>query len=301
VSHSPFDQFSLPGTGLNGTSALWSDPVKKANPKFQVRPRYWVAEGEVLARLANGESRMANGGKSAVPHSPLATHHSLPQWLVGFRDMCRATDERTAIFSFLPRVAVGHTMPLVFSSASPELQLCLCGNFDSLVFDYVTRQKPGGTHLTYGYLNQLPVLPPSFYGPADVAYVGARVLELVYTAEDLRPLFEAVRMANGEWRVGPDHSPLATRHSPFTWDETRRAQLRAELDAWFARAYGLTRDELRYIFDPSDVYGPDSPGETFRVLKEKELAKFGEYRTRRLVLEAWDASERRGDAETRRA
>lgn len=69
---------------------------------------------------------------------------------------------------------------------------------------------------------------------------------------------------------------------------SRRAQLGAELDAWFARAYGLTRDELRYILDPSDVYGPNFPGETFRVLKEKELAKFGEYRTRRLVLEAWD-------------
>jgi hypothetical protein len=36
------------------------------------------------------------------------------------------------------------------------------------------------------------------------------------------------------------------------------------------------------------VHGPDFPGETFRVLKERELAKFGEYRTRRLVLEAWD-------------
>ena len=53
-------------------------------------------------------------------------------------------------------------------------------------------------------------------------------------------------------------------------------------------AYGLTRDELRYILDPADVHGPDFPGETFRVLKEKETAKFGEYRTRRLVLEAWD-------------
>ena len=83
----------------------------------------------------------------------------------------------------------------------------------------------------------------------------------------------------------------------------RRAFLRAELDAWFARAYGLTRDELRYILDPADVHGPDFPGETFRVLKEKEQAKFGEYRTRRLVLEAWDALERgeRGDTETGRA
>lgn len=261
---------------------------EKANPKFQVRPRYWVAEGEVLARLASGESRMANGGKSAAPHSPLATHHSLPQWLLGFRDICRATDERTAIFSFLPRAGVGNNAPLLLNNASAELQLCLLGNLNAFIFDFCARQKIGGTHMNFFLVEQLPVLPPSLYGPADVAYVGARVLELVYTAEDLRPLFEAVRRANGEWRVGPDHSPLATRHSPFTWDETRRAQLRAELDAWFARAYGLTRDELRYILDPADVYGPDFPGETFRVLKEKELGKFGEYRTRRLVLEAWD-------------
>ncbi len=29
-------------------------------------------------------------------------------------------------------------------------------------------------------------------------------------------------------------------------------------------------------------------GETFRVLKEKEMKQYGEYRTRRLVLEKWD-------------
>jgi len=82
------------------------------------------------------------------------------------------------------------------------------------------------------------------------------------------------------------HSPLPI--PPFRWDEDERAQLRAELDAYYARLYGLTRDELRYILDPADVYGEDFPGETFRVLKEKEIRQHGEYRTRRLVLEAWD-------------
>jgi hypothetical protein len=33
---------------------------------------------------------------------------------------------------------------------------------------------------------------------------------------------------------------------PFRWDEVRRAQLRAELDAYYARLYGLTRDEKRH-------------------------------------------------------
>ncbi len=29
-------------------------------------------------------------------------------------------------------------------------------------------------------------------------------------------------------------------------------------------------------------------GETFRVLKDKEICLYGEYRTRRLVLDAWE-------------
>ena len=82
---------------------------------------------------------------------------------------------------------------------------------------------------------------------------------------------------------------------PFAWDEDRRAHLRAALDAFYARAYGLTRDELRYILDPTDVKGPDYPSETFRVLKEKEIRHHGEFRTRRLVLAAWDRMEAGGE------
>ena len=52
--------------------------------------------------------------------------------------------------------------------------------------------------------------------------------------------------------------------------------------------YGLERDDLCYILDPQDLHGEDFPGETFRVLKEKEIRKYGEYQTRRLVLEAYD-------------
>ena len=77
-------------------------------------------------------------------------------------------------------------------------------------------------------------------------------------------------------------------HSVLPLDKVHQAQLRAEPDAYYAHLYGLTRDELRYILDPKNVYSEDFPGETFRVLKEKEVKQFGEYRTRRLALEAWD-------------
>ena len=67
--------------------------------------------------------------------------------------------------------------------------------------------------------------------------------------------------------------------------------LPAKLDAYYAKLYGLTRDELRYILDPASVMGDDYPSETFRVLKNKEQREYGEYRTQRLVLEAWDKLE----------
>lgn len=122
-------------------------------------------------------------------------------------------------------------------------------------------------------MRQLPIFAPSKYKQHDLSFIIPRVLELTYTAHDL---------------AGWAHD-LGYNGPPFSFAPERRAQLRAELDAYYARLYGLTRDELRYILDPADVLGDDYPSETFRVLKNKELREFGEYRTQRLVLAAWDA------------
>lgn len=164
----------------------------------------------------------------------------------------------------------------------------------------------GGTHLNFFIFKQLPILSPRNYRSADLAFIVPRVLELTYTAHDLRPWFEDVWNSLGDTPEGDatrdriraawaeSHgqlvptSPLhfATPSTPFAWNPDRRARLRAELDAWSARLYGLTRDELRYLLDPADVHGPDYPSETFRVLKHSESRKFDEYCTQRLVLEA---------------
>ena len=343
-------------------------PDQYADPSFVIRPWYWVNQRDVEERLGNWKQN----------------------WLLGFRDVTNVTNERTAIFSLLPRAGVGHTMPLIFPKDVPCVPLvaCLLANLDSLVFDFVARQKVGGTHLTYNYLTQLPVLPPSAYTEKDLLFIVPRVLELVYTAWDMKPFADDVwrEAANSEWgmangsdspfavRYSPlqeailrqweenrretggnsfdlpewaaaypeitpadpsileatsgkrvassNHSPFAIRHSPtcpfppFKWDEDRRARIRAELDVYYAKLYGLTRKQLRYILDPADLtereledildpweevqdpLDPEGyaermskstfPGEAFRVLKEKELRLYGEYRTRRLVLEAWE-------------
>ncbi len=202
-----------------------------------------------------------------------------PEWLMGWRNITNATNERSFISDVMPLAGVGHSMPLWSLNSTAAQSAAFLGNMSALVFDFCVRQKLGGTNMTFGYVKQFPTLPPDRYTEADLAYIVPRVLELTYTAHDL-----------AAWAKDLGHDG-----PPFPFNPERRAQLRAELDAYYARLYGLTRDELRYILDPADVMGNDYPSETFRVLKNGELREFGEYRTQRLVLAAWDRLEQTGD------
>jgi hypothetical protein len=224
------------------------------NPDFSVAPYYYVRREDVRARVDD------SWGK---------------KWFIGFKDITSAISERTVISTVLPYSGVGHTMPVLFSNCSDQLIAALLANLNSIVLDYVARQKVGGLHLTYGYLKQFPILAPKSYENADLSFISKRVLELTYTAHDLE-----------YWA-----KDLGYEGPTFTFDLERRAILRAELDAYYAKLYGLTRDELRYILAPADIMGEDYPSETFRVLKNREQKEFGEYRTKRLVLEAWDRLE----------
>ena len=60
------------------------------------------------------------------------------------------------------------------------------------------------------------------------------------------------------------------------YDSGDRAQLRAEIDAYVAHLYGLSRDDFSYILD------------TFPVLKKKEKKAFGEFMSKRKCLEEYD-------------
>lgn len=237
-----------------------ADATVLGDTRYEPTTRYWVPASDVEDRLSDKRWKR--------------------DWLIGFRDITNATNERTFIATVIPRAGVNHKMPLAFMDQPVAFVAALIGNWSSLIFDYVTRQKVGGTSMTYFYVKQFPVLPPSVYTPADLTFIVPRVLELTYNS----------------WVLQPFARDLGHEGPPFIWEDGRRARLRAELDAWYARAYGLTRNELRYVLDPADIMGDDYPSETFRVLKESELRRFGEYRTQRLVLEAWDEQEAsRGD------
>jgi hypothetical protein len=230
-----------------------TDIIEHQSPEFEVDPYYWVPHHEVQSRLKG-----------------VGWNHD---WLLGWKEITSPTTERSLVVSLLPKIAVGHKFPLMFPSGDVKNVVALYGNLASLVVDFSARQRLGSTSFTLTLLKQLPILPPTAYTETDLAFIVSRVLELTYTSHAMAPFAR----------------DLGYDGAPFAWDEDRRAQLRAELDAWYALAYGLSRDELRYVLDPKDVMGADYPSETFRVLQKNERAKYGEYRTRRLVLAAYDA------------
>jgi len=214
-------------------------------------PRYWVEASEVDARLESYSTR---------------------KWLLSWRDICRNTDQRTVIASFLPMAGVGHTAPLCFSDRDPVLLIGLVVNLSSFCFDFIARQKLGGTHLTYTYLRQMPVLKPEdLQAPTPwspnvrlTEWLRPRALELIYTSWDLQALAEDTQYS------GP----------PFLWDDGRRFHIRAELDAAFFHLYGIARDDVDYIM------------ESFWIVRNKDEKAHGSYRTKEAILDRYHAMQR---------
>ncbi|PWT84237.1 MAG: hypothetical protein C5B58_05035, partial [Acidobacteria bacterium] len=236
----------------DGESVAPTEEQKKS-ASFQALPRYWISRAEATRRLADMSWNRL--------------------WLLACRNISDSRNERTFVASILPFCALGNSGSALFIDPKllDKLPL-LIANLNSLVFDYVAKQKIPGTNINYFMIEQLPALPPSAYSSRDINFIKPRVVELVYTAEDLK----AFAVDFGFAAMTP------------SWNPQRRERIRAELDAYYAYLYGLTRRELEYVLDPKGVMGEDYPSESFRVLEENELRKFQEYRTKRLVLEAWD-------------
>ncbi|MFF1647115.1 Eco57I restriction-modification methylase domain-containing protein [Streptomyces sp. NPDC058240] len=209
-------------------------------------PRHWVDE-ELVDKWMAGDPRTP---ETAWSHD----------WVIGWRDVCRASDERTVIASVLPRTAVGHTEPLFMPTDTATCFGPFVANMSSFVLDFAARQKIQGAHLTYTYLEQLPVLAPDTYvkpvawldSQTPEPWIRSRVLELTYTS----------------YEMGPWAGHLGDEGAPFVWDEDRRFQMRAELDAAYFHLYGIERKDLDLVLDSFRAFRNKKP-ELFQRTKDE--------------------------------
>ena len=183
--------------------------------------------------------------------------------LLGFRRVARNTDERTAIAAVIPYGAASYGWILTAGPDAEALAI-LAGQYNSFAFDYVLRQFLSQPSIPQGTFEQIPTLTRERIAAHDhllgsamrwvVVRVGALLCtgaELVHFAQDLR---------------------ISSR----AWDPTERERLRTELDAAYFHFFGVERDDVVYIM------------ETFPIVKRKDEATYGEYRTKRLILEVFD-------------
>ena len=227
---------------------------EKQDPNAVVMPRYWVSEDETDTgkKDKNGKPVMEPGVQTKLDAAGWDRG-----WLLGWRDICRSTDERTMVNSVFPMNAAPDGTLIMMPSQEPVSALISC--LSSFVLDFSARQKVGGTHLKFFTAFQLPVISPGQISSA-VDFIRSRVLEISYTSLDISS-FAGDMKGSGY---------------PFRWDGFRRSVIRAELDALFFHLYGIDRDDVDYIM------------ETFPIVKKKDVAKYGTYRTKERILEIYD-------------
>lgn len=223
---------------------------EKADPERLPAPRYYVQEAAIRWK-------------------------SPREWSIAFKDITATTNMRTMIAAIIPRAAAGDTLPrLMVDGDAPNAAETACrilANLNATAFDYVARQKVPATHFTLYVLEQIPAIPldrfdKTRFGPKTAGeIVRDAVLELTYTAHDMAPFARDLGYVDDAGAAKP----------PFAWNDERRLELRAKLDALFFHLYGITdRDDIRYIYS------------TFPIVERDETKAYGRYLSRDLCL-AW--------------
>ena len=162
------------------------------------------------------------------------------------------------ICSAIPLSAVPHTQPLFYA---PGPQHLTPGPASDLLSSILLQGKRWtALDFTFAHLKQMPVLPPSaLESVAD--HITPHMLELSYTAWDMVDF-------------GKD---LGYHGPPFQWNPERRTLIRAELDVLMFHLYGISEADVAYIMD------------AFESTEKADMKRWGEYRTKRLILERYDA------------
>ena len=287
-----------------GSSYLPAEPIDdiESGPRSSTA---WYAVDPLALR--HSFASLEQYGKFLSPVPPLRTEEEVlafaeellirasPRWLMGWRDITRSVEKRTTIADIIPFAAVGHQFLLMFPDTNTRLTAVLLGSLNSFVFDFVARQKIGGIHIPFFTMNQLAVPPPDAFSDANLDFLVPRVLELLYTGEDLR------EFAHDCGWDGP----------PFRWDDERRFVLRCELDAALFHLYlpadengdwrparqsdGCPYDETPEQLADLKRHFPTPRAavayilDTFPGVRREDEANHNEYRTKHVILDTYDA------------
>jgi hypothetical protein len=215
----------------------------------------------------------------AATDIPEKVGHRWNAFRIGIADEANPNNSRTFTAALIPPNTIcGDKVPtIIFIPNDDRLMLLWIAIANSFCSDYLARKKVS-MKMSKSVLESLP-LPRIYEDNPLERKIASITLRLSATGQEMYRFWSSTAILLG----------LNVQHDSPCENPAEREHLRAELDVLVARdLFGLTRDEMRYLLEPSDILGPECNFETFGALKRAELRKYREFRTRRLILEAWD-------------
>lgn len=190
------------------------------------------------------------------------------KYRLGFCNIASPTNERTLVAALIPPgVVCGNKIPTIVYEDGYEWSYMLwLAAANSFVVDFLARKKVSLT-MTNTILDSLPLpkLPPDVPAVRRLVQLAA---ELTCTAPEMASYWNM--LARDGWLASPWPPSDAS-------DDSAREIRRAEIDAIVAvHVYGLAVEQVSYVLD------------TFPIVRRRDEALHGEYRTKRLVLEKCD-------------
>jgi SOS-response transcriptional repressor LexA len=202
---------------------------------------------------------------------PAKVRTRITRYRIGYGWVASPTNQRSLIAALLPNNSIaGNAVPTILYKYEYEwMYLLWLATANSFVMDFVVRMKVS-LNLTFTLLKSLPF--PRFNEPNDLVFALApHVLRLTCTSVEMTPFWNAM--------AGFGLVPRVESNTvPGTNDPQERLILRCLVDAMVARnVFRITRNELDYILN------------TFTIVEERDRDSFGDFRTKDLIIKAFDA------------
>ena len=228
-----------------GRSAVW-EPLPFGDPRKAIVPQWRLPPENLPKKLGDRTTR----------------------YRIGWCDVTGPRNERSLLAALIPPGTIcGHSLPtLTFAGEYEWAYMPWLAVANSFCQDYLARKKVA-LHVSLSVLDSLPFPRLSLDHPV-VDRLARLALRLTCTSPEMTGYWNAMADQGLCEAIGDDDTP------PGFTDPEQRAAARAEIDAVVARAlFDLSADELAVILDD------------FPVLRRREEKRYGEFRTRRLVLE----------------
>ena len=237
----PYDRLPIPradileGVILSREGDAWIREEKVegvALPLYEGKMIYinnWAAKTD-----SHNAQRLDLSPMLLLPNEELR-HNSLDGARISFRDITNSTNERTMIPALIPGLfPCGHLLPLLESKISAQEKLEAIAYLSSFVFDWTSRLRTSGIHLTWHITKSLPLPNPS----SAPSSLNSAVSKLAFTGSQ----FAADRIISSEAR---------------TLNETARSyseqlRLRVICDAIAASIFRITTSDFGYILSDCD-------------------------------------------------